>query len=484
MDVMRKNMKVVYLLLGIVMVVELGSVSANVFKVHHKYGARAERSLRSLKAHDSKRHGRMLAAIDFPIGGKGRAGDSSLFFTKIGIGTPKKDYHLQVDTGSDLLWVHCAGCSSCPKETKLDIKLAQYDPKGSSTAKSVNCDGEFCTTIFNAPNSDCKEDNLCTFSITYGDGSKTGGYFVQDFIHFNQASGDLKTTFMNGNITFGCGMEKSGEDSDEAVDGIIGFGQANTSAISQLAAAKKVKKVFSHCLDGKEGGGIFSIGEVVKPKYSSTPMLPDMPHYNVIMTGLEVGGETIDMPPDMSESGENSGAIIDSGSTLAYLPDVLMKPMMKKILAQQPDLKLKTLEDQFTCFPYDDDVDKAFPVVTFHFKGSVSLRVQPHDYLFPVDDDQCFGWQSSNIQSDDGKQFTLLGDLALSNKLVVYNLEDQTIGWTEYNCSSSIKVKDDHSGKEYAVSSHDISTASTNSLNLAKNLGLLLMSFIVCTLMM
>ena len=71
-------------------------------------------------------------------------------------------------------------------------------------------------------------------------------------------------------------MEKSGEDSDEAVDGIIGFGQANTSAISQLSAAKKVKKVFSHCLDGKEGGGIFSIGEVVKPKYSSTPMLPDM----------------------------------------------------------------------------------------------------------------------------------------------------------------------------------------------------------------
>lgn len=73
-----------------------------------------------------------------------------------------------------------------------------------------------------------------------------------------------------------CGVEKSGEDSDEAVDGIIGFGQANTSALSQLASAKKVKKVFSHCLDGKNGGGIFAIGEVVKPEYSSTPMVPDM----------------------------------------------------------------------------------------------------------------------------------------------------------------------------------------------------------------
>lgn len=30
-------------------------------------------------------------------------------------------------------------------------------------------------------------------------------------------------------------------------------------------------------------------------------------------------------------------------------------------------------------------VDDAFPVVTFHFKGSLSLKVYPHDYLFPVD---------------------------------------------------------------------------------------------------
>ncbi|KAK1402901.1 aspartic proteinase-like protein 2 [Heracleum sosnowskyi] len=483
MDYLRKKMNVVMLILGIVLVVESGLVSGNSFMVQHRYGARAERSLRALRAHDSKRHGRMLGAIDFPIGGKGRAGDQSLFFTKIGIGTPSKDFHLQVDTGSDLLWVHCVGCNSCPKETKLNIKLAQYDPKGSSTSKAMSCEGDFCTNIFNAPNKECKDENLCTFSITYGDGSKTGGYFVQDFIHFNQASADLKTTFFNGNVTFGCGMEKSGEDSDEAVDGIIGFGQADTSALSQLAAAKKAKKVFSHCLDGKEGGGIFSIGEVIKPQYSSTPMIPDMPHYNVIMNGLEVAGEHIEIQSETSDTGD-SGTIIDSGSTLAYLPDNVLKPLMQKILAKKPNVKLHTLEDQFSCFKYDDDVDDAFPVVTFHFKGSLALKVYPHEYLFQVDDDQCFGWMSSNIQSDDGKQFTLLGDLALSNKLVVYDLEDQTIGWTPYNCSSSIKVKDERSGKEYALSSHNLSAASINSLNMAMISALLFMTFILSTLIM
>lgn len=74
-----------------------------------------------------------------------------------------------------------------------------------------------------------------------------------------------------------CGAKQSGElgSSSEALDGIIGFGQANSSIISQLASAGKVPRVFSHCLDGKNGGGIFAIGEVVQPKVKTTPIVPN-----------------------------------------------------------------------------------------------------------------------------------------------------------------------------------------------------------------
>ncbi|KAK1372655.1 Aspartic proteinase Asp1 [Heracleum sosnowskyi] len=132
--------------------------------------------------------------------------------------------------------------------------------------------------------------------------------------------------------------------------------------------------------------------------------------------------------------------------------------MMKKIMARQPNVKLHTLEEQFTCFPFKGNVDDVYP----------------HDYLFAVDDDQCFGWMNSGLQTKDGKQLTLLGDVALSNKLVVYDLENQSIGWTEYNCSSSIKVKDEQSGKVFSVGAHNISAASVNSFNTAKILTLLL----------
>lgn len=60
----------VLLILAQLMCVVMGNL---VFEVHHKYGGRREgaAALGALRAHDSRRHGRMLAAIDFQLGGDG-----------------------------------------------------------------------------------------------------------------------------------------------------------------------------------------------------------------------------------------------------------------------------------------------------------------------------------------------------------------------------------------------------------------------------
>nr|POF05106.1 aspartic proteinase-like protein 2 [Quercus suber] len=42
-----------------------------------------------------------------------------LYFAKLGLGSPPKDYYVQVDTGSDILWVNCVGYKSCPKKSGL-----------------------------------------------------------------------------------------------------------------------------------------------------------------------------------------------------------------------------------------------------------------------------------------------------------------------------------------------------------------------------
>ncbi|XP_027087170.1 aspartic proteinase 36 [Coffea arabica] len=484
---LRRNGSVVALALLVSLVVNgvIFDVEGNnnvVFEVEHKFKGRRNENggrgsfLTSLKAHDSHRHGRMLAALDMPLGGNGSPTDAALYFTKLSIGTPPQDYYVQVDTGSDILWVNCAGCVRCPKKSSLGIDLTLYDMKASSTGRLVSCDQDFCLSAFNAPASDCKVGNPCAYSVTYGDGSSTGGYFVRDYAKLNQLTGNLQTIPMNGSIVFGCSSQQSGElgSSTEAVDGIIGFGQANSSIISQLASAGKVKKIFSHCLDGINGGGIFAIGQVVQPKLKTTPLVPNEAHYNVVLNAIEVGGDVLNLPSDVLGGGSGSGTIIDSGTTLAYLPDDVYTPLMEKITASQSNLKIHIVENQFKCFVYSGNVDDGFPVVTFHFEDSLSLTVYPHEYLFDLHDDQwCIGWQNKGMQTRDGREVTLLGDLVLANKLVSYDLENQTIGWAEYNCSSSIKLRDEKSGNVYAVGSHIISSA--RGLNAGKALRFLLL---------
>lgn len=40
-----------------------------VLNLHHRYGGLESANLSDLRAHDLRRHGRMLGAVDFPIGG-------------------------------------------------------------------------------------------------------------------------------------------------------------------------------------------------------------------------------------------------------------------------------------------------------------------------------------------------------------------------------------------------------------------------------
>ncbi|KAJ9703299.1 hypothetical protein PVL29_004908 [Vitis rotundifolia] len=436
-------------------------VSGNaVFRVQHKFKGRGK-SLDALRAHDTRRRGRILSAVDLSLGGNGHPSEAGLYFAKIGIGTPSKDYYVQVDTGSDILWVNCAGCDRCPTKSDLGVDLTLYDMKASTTADAVGCDDNFCS-LYDGPLPGCKPGLQCLYSVLYGDGSSTTGYFVQDFVQYDRVSGNFQTTPTNGTVVFGCGNKQSGElgSSSEALDGILGFGQANSSMLSQLASSGKVKKVFSHCLDNVDGGGIFAIGEVVEPKVNITPLVKNQAHYNVVMKEIEVGGDPLDVPSDVFDSGDQKGTIIDSGTTLAYFPQQVYAPLIDKILSQQPDLKLHTVEQVFTCFDYTGNVDDGFPTVTLHFDKSISLTVYPHEYLFQVKEfEWCIGWQNSGAQTKDGKDLTLLGDLVLSNKLVVYDLENQGIGWVEYNCSSSIKVKDELSGSVFRVGAHDLSSS-------------------------
>ncbi|KAI0492736.1 hypothetical protein KFK09_027012 [Dendrobium nobile] len=399
-----------FLLLCFISFFDLGS-GTGVFRVQRKYTDRTH--IADLRAHDVRRHGRFLSsgaagAIDIPLGGIGVPTETGLYYAEIEIGTPSKSYYVQVDTGSDILWLNCITCKHCPKKSDLGIKLTLYDLNSSSSGNIVSCDESFCSSTYGAEIPGCIHDAPCQYTVLYGDGSSTTGYFVTDNVQYNHVTGNHQTKIATASVTFGCGDQQSGDlgSSAEAVDGILGFGQSNSSMLSQLASAGKVRKMFSHCLDTKNGGGIFAIGHVVQPKVKTTPLVPDM-----------------------------------------------------YIFSYQPGLSFHTTQG-FLCFEFSGRIDDGFPKIIFHFEDSVELPIYPHDYLFTTGDNYwCTGFQNSALQSKDGKDMILLGDMVLSNKLFVYDLENQVVGWTEYNCSSSIKIQDDISKAFYTVDAHNLSFA-------------------------
>lgn len=79
----------------------------------------------------------------------------------------------------------------------------QYDIKDSSTAYWVNCYQKFCYTLNTKPYKACSASMHCQYDISYGEGSKTVGSYVHDYVHIDQVTGNLQTASVDGTIVFG-----------------------------------------------------------------------------------------------------------------------------------------------------------------------------------------------------------------------------------------------------------------------------------------
>lgn len=63
-------------------------------------------------------------------------------------------------------------------------------------------------------------------------------------------------------------------------------------------------------------------------------------HYNIVLNGVKIGGTALDLPLGLFETSYKRGAIIDSGTTLAYLPESIYLPLVGKVLSNPLYVKL------------------------------------------------------------------------------------------------------------------------------------------------
>ncbi|XP_044473961.1 aspartic proteinase 36-like isoform X2 [Mangifera indica] len=500
------------------LLVPLSVVYSVVLPLERAFPVNHSLPLSQLRARDHARHPRILQGVtggfvDFPVQGSSDPSLIGLYFTKVKLGSPSREFNVQIDTGSDILWVACSTCSNCPQISGLGVQLNFFDTSSSSTARPVPCSDPLCALEIQTATECPPQSNLCGYSFQYEDESGTSGSYIYDTLYFDAILGEAITTNSSAPIVFGCSTYQSGDltKTDKAIDGIFGFGQGDLSVISQLSSRGITPRAFSHCLKGEgNGGGKLVLGEILEPSIVYTPLVPSKPHYNINLQSISVNGTLLPIDPAAFAASNNRETIVDSGTTLTYLVEEAFDPFVDAIttsvsqsvtptvskgkqcylVSTRFSLKLH-LSDEYTvltcpllickhlklnfCFQFS--VSEIFPMVSLNFDGGASMILKPEEYLthfvfYGGAAMWCIGFEK--VQGE----VSILGDLVLKDKIFVYDLAQQRLGWANYDCSLSVNVSITV-GKDEFINAGQLSVSSSSRDMLLK---MLLLSFIALLL--
>lgn len=309
------------------------------------------------------------------------------YFSEITIGTPPQTFKVVLDTGSSNLWVPSQSCGSiaCYLHSK-------YDSSASSSYKK----------------------NGSSFEIHYGSGSLEG-FVSQDTVTI----GDLKIK----NQDFAEATSEPGlAFAFGRFDGILGLGYDRISVngivppFYQMVNQKLIDEpVFSFYLgdtndEGDESEAIF--GGVNKDHYEgkiTTIPLRRKAYWEVDLDSLSFGDETADL--------ENTGVILDTGTSLIALPSNLAEMLNAEMGAK------KGYNGQYSV---ECDKRDSLPDVTFSLSG-YNFSITPYDYILEVSGSCISTFMGMDFPEPVGP-LAILGDAFLRKWYSIYDLEKGTVG--------------------------------------------------------
>lgn len=308
------------------------------------------------------------------------------YFSEISIGTPPQEFKVVLDTGSSNLWVPSSDCGSiaCYLHSK-------YDHSASSTYKK----------------------NGSSFEIRYGSG-ELSGYVSQDTVTI----GDLK---IKDQLFAEATSEPGLAFAFGRFDGIMGLGYDTISVnkipppfYQMLDQGLIDEPVFAFYLSDTSSGddSEATFGGVNEDHYSGK--LTKIPlrrkaYWEVDLDAITFGDATAEI--------DNTGVILDTGTSLIALPSTLAELLNKEIGAK------KSFNGQYTV---DCSKRDSLPDLTFTLTGH-NFTIGPYDYILEV--------QGSCISSFMGMDFpepagplAILGDAFLRKWYSVYDLGSNSVG--------------------------------------------------------
>jgi len=310
------------------------------------------------------------------------------YYTEIEIGSPAQTFKVILDTGSSNLWVPSTKCTSiaCFLHTK-------YDSSASSTYKA----------------------NGTEFSIQYGSGSMEG-FVSQDSLTI----GDLK---IKGQDFAEATKEPGLAFAFGKFDGILGLGYDTISVnhitppFYQMINQKLIDSpVFSFRVgSSEEDGGEAVFGGIDDSHY--TGKIDYVPvrrkaYWEVELEKVSFGGDDLEL--------ENTGAAIDTGTSLIALPTDVAEMLNTQIGAK----KSWNGQYQVDCAKVPD-----LPDLSFYFNGK-AYPLKGTDYILEVQGTCISAFTGMDINLPGGSLW-IIGDVFLRKYFTVYDLGRNAVGFAK-----------------------------------------------------
>ncbi|KAL2644667.1 hypothetical protein R1flu_012254 [Riccia fluitans] len=355
------------------------------------------------------------------------------YIMEISLGTPPQKRIAIADTGSDLVWLQCATCTSCFQQPD-----PYFEPKKSSTYKRIRYYTDLCAEL----PSRSYNGGFCTYRYAYGDQSTTEGDFAQETLTLTGIDGTTTQTFPN--FAFGCGHKNQGTFS--GTDGLVGLGRGDISLNEQIGAL--IGSKFSYCLveifsAATESSplifGDAAVSTGAKFNLQYTPLVRNPAadtFYYVKMNGIKINNQAVTGIPsgafNLNRYG-SGGVILDSGTTLTYLIQSAYNPFltMMKSAVQYPQVDSSQIGLDL-CYDLSGVADPTLPTVTLQFQG-VDLVLPPNNVFLQVDDagTTCLAFAGTS-------DFTIIGNIQQQNHYVLYDIANERVGFAAVDSCAAI----------------------------------------------
>lgn len=346
----------------------------------------------------------------------GTSQGSGEYFSRIGVGTPAKQFYMVLDTGSDVNWLQCQPCTDCYQQTD-----PVFTPSSSSSYAALTCESPQCGSL---EVSACRTGK-CLYQVSYGDGSFTVGDFVTETVSFGD-SGSVN------DVALGCGHDNEGLFMGSA--GLLGLGGGPLSLTKQVKASS-----FSYCLVDRDSSKSSTLDFNSAAPGAESVFAPLVKNgkvdtfYYVGLTGMSVGGKTVSIPPSlfqMDESGDG-GIIVDSGTAITRLQTQAYNSLRDAFVKLTPDLKSTSGVALFdTCYDFSSLSSVQVPTVSFQFTGGRSLALPAKNYLIPVDSAGTFCFAFAPTTSS----LSIIGNVQQQGTRVTFDLANSRVGFTPNKC--------------------------------------------------